>query len=189
MFWPYSAIIRWIRIACRKPLCSCYFLGVIPASSMFCVRGDYLPPLCCVTVSGGVCPLAVTLVLLLHGRDKTDSHAQSTLCSTLRKSYCRRRVTSTGWWDLSCKARSTCNVLSYVLLDQSRRISQNVACGQRNGRFAWTKGRRTISQKTDRLEQFSGKTSVMSLHVDALPSWLTSFTSVLHHLSISAERK
>jgi hypothetical protein len=25
-------------------------LGIIPASSIFCVRGDYFPPLCCVTV-------------------------------------------------------------------------------------------------------------------------------------------
>lgn len=35
---------------------------------------------------------------------------------------------------------------------------------------------------------FSGKTSVMSLRVDALPSWFTSFTSIVHHLSSSAER-
>jgi hypothetical protein len=35
----------------------------------------------------------------------------------------------------------------------------------------------------------NGKTSVMLLHVDVLPSWLTSFTSVLHHILISAEGK
>lgn len=44
-----------------------------------------------------VCPLAATLLLALHGKGM-----QSTVYCALRKSYCRRSLTSADWWVLIC---------------------------------------------------------------------------------------